>query len=187
MDIEHLLKNNKHLLFHSESETERVLIYSEFKNYFKAAGKPCFDIGEVASWDEYIGRVESVFPVEFDASPKSYDVINDIQLDWVQNHPEVYMLWPEIHLMTDKEALHQLISDYLTQKVILNEWTSKGERVVNTTFIMIGIGDNSLLDYFDKAKVFYGYADQNKTAKDLANENILDFKIENSIKHPNKC
>lgn len=178
MGIEHLLKNNKHLLFHSESGTERERIYSNFKNYFKSSGKPCFDIGNVSSWEEYIEKVESTFPIKFGTSPKSYNVINDIQLDWVQNHHEVYVLWPEIHLMTDKEALYQLISDYLTQKVILNEWANKGENVVNTMFILIGVGDNSILDYFNAAKVFYGYADQTKTARDLANENILDFKIE---------
>lgn len=176
MDIEHLLKTNKHLLFHSESGTERDRIYSDFRNYFKSSRKPCFDIGNVVSWEEYIEKVESAFPIEFGTSPKSYNVINDIQLDWVQNHPEVYVLWPEIHLMADKEALHQLISNYLTQKVILNEWANKGGSEVNTMFILIGVGDNSILDYFDEAKVFYGYADQAKTARDWANENFLTLK-----------
>lgn len=169
MNIEHLLKDNKHILFHSENRVERAQLYSDFKNYFQASGKSYFDIGEVTNWDEYIDRVESEFPIEFGHSP---NVINDIQLDWVENHPEVYVLWPEIHLMLDKGNLHQFISNYLTQKVILNEWVEKGERVVNTTFVLIGIGDNSILDYFNEAKVFYGYFDTSKTVNDLAKENF---------------
>jgi hypothetical protein len=181
-DILHIL-DVKHVILCGGSESDRRTLINAVSEAIDKTNTAIYRIPPgVRDGDEFISLVRRIFPIiPLPGDPvveeMSYDQISDLLLDWTEeSEKSTFVIWEELATVEPKKTLYGFISDFVTEKYILENYL-KSERKLR----LLASSSEDLSSYFNSAEIYFGRGEEDPlTDEQVARRSLEIVNLESS-------
>ena len=174
------LLETKHIILYGSNKSKRANIAQKLIKYSNLSESDIYTFREgIESYDIYLESARNIFPivspVGVDKFKMSFDAVDDVILDWVEDKTSALIYIPEMHFSLSFPP-QRIISDYLTEKYILEEYFGEANK---TWFRFIMTTDYELKNVYKILKLYFGRAeDDTQTVAAIAKNHIAVIRVD---------
>ena len=171
------LLNLKHVILCGGSESARKALIEAVSEGFDKDETNVFRMPPgLRSFEEFIDTVRRIFPIkpilkDQTVEEMSYDQINDVLLDWVEEgERSTFIIWEEIGSLEPKDDLYAFINEFVTRKYVLESYLRSEQRLR-----LLASSSVDLTDYFNSARIYFGRDPNDPVTDDQVVRNSLEI------------
>jgi hypothetical protein len=169
--------NLKHVILCGGSKSGRKTLVEAISEGFEKDKTDVFRIPPgIRSFEEFIDTVRRIFPIkpplkDQTVEEMSYDQINDVLLDWVEEgERSTFIIWEEIGSLEPKDDLYGLINEFVSRKYILEDCFRSEQKLR-----LLSSSSVDLRNYFNTAEIYFGRDPNDPVTDDQIVRNSLQI------------